>query len=127
MFLGMLLTGAFLVLIGVSLVQEFRRQVLLDQHVRALRSEIESRERRIADLRRLREYLETDAFVERAAREKLNYQKPGEHVVIVPSAPSPSPTPPPPPERDRGPSPARAWFVLFFGPPRAVSGPASGP
>lgn len=117
LFLGMLIAGAFLVLIGVSLAQEFRRQILLEQHVRALRTDIEARERRIADLRRLREYLETDAYIERAAREKLNYRKPGEEVVIVPSPPSPTPTPLPRARGADGPRPARAWFDLYFGVP----------
>lgn len=111
------MAGAFLVLIGVSLAQEFRRRYLLEQQVRALRSDIEARGRKIADLKHIREYLSTDAYVERAAREKLNYRKPGEQVVIVPSAASPTPKTRPEPERQRAssPSPARAWFALLFG------------
>lgn len=116
LFIGMLLAGAFLVLVGVSLAQEFRRRILLDQHVRTLRANIEAHERRIADLRRLREYLETDAYIERAAREKFNYRKPGEEVVVVPSPPSPTPTPAPRPREGGALSPARAWFDLYFGP-----------
>lgn len=111
----MLLVGAFLVLVGVSLAQEFRRQARLGQQIRQLRADIRGREERITDLRRLREYLETDAFVERAAREKLNYQKPGEAVVVVPSVPVPSPTPRPEREQPQGPLPPRLWFELYFG------------
>ena len=117
LFLGALTAGAFLVLVGASLVQELRRRYLLEQHIQALRTTITAREQRIAELKRLEEYLATDAYVERAAREKLNYQKPGERVVIVPHGASPSPAPVPAPRTPPGPSPARAWLRLLFGPP----------
>ncbi len=116
LFLGALAAGAFLVLVGTSLVQELRRRYLLEQHIQSLRSTITAREQRIAELKRLKEYLATDAYVERTAREKLNYQKPGEKVVILPDGPSPTPTPVPRPQPVPGPSPARAWLRLLFGP-----------
>lgn len=116
-FLGALAAGMFLVLVGVSLVQELRRRYLLEQHIQALRATITGREQRVAELKRLKEYLATDAYVERAAREKLNYQKPGEQVVIVPHGATPSPLPSPVPRTIAGPSPARAWLRLLFGPP----------
>lgn len=116
--LGALAAGAFLVLVGASLVQELRRRYLLEQHIQALRSTIDTREQRIAELKRLKEYLATDAYVERAAREKLSYQKPGEHVVIIPQAASPPPSPlPVTAQAPPGPSPAHAWLRLIFGPP----------
>lgn len=115
-FLGAVAAGAFLVFIGASLVQELRRRYLLEQHIQALRMTITTREQRIAELARLKEYLATDAYVERAAREKLNYQKPGERVVIVPQGASPSPEPASVSSPSSGPSPARAWLALLFGP-----------
>lgn len=115
-FLGALAAGTFLVLVGVSLVQELRRRYLLEQHIHELRATITGREQRVAELKRLKEYLGTDAYVERAAREKLNYQKPGEQVVIVPEGATPSPLPVPAPRTTVGPSPARDWFRLLFGP-----------
>lgn len=115
--LGALLAGAFLVLIGVSMAQEFRRRYVLQQHIQALRADIAARESRIQEFQRLREYAATDAYVERVAREKFNYQKPGERVVVVPQAPSPSPAALlQSGEEPRGPSPARAWFLHLFGP-----------
>lgn len=93
MFVGALLAGALIVLIGVSLAQELRRRYLLEQHVRRLRADIEAREARVAELLQLREYLSTDAYVERTAREKLNYVTPGERVVVVPELGSPPPSP----------------------------------
>ncbi len=116
MFVGALLAGAFLVLVGISLAQEFRRRYILEQHVRKLRTDIEAREGRIAELRRTLEYLATDAYVERAARQKLNYQKPGENVVVVPRAPSAAPTPRPEVRGRAHPPVWRSWFALLFGP-----------
>lgn len=116
LFLGALVAGAFLVLVGASLVQELRRRYLLEQHIQALRSTITAREQRIAELKQLKEYLATDSYVERAAREKLNYQKPGEKVVILPEGPTPTPAPSPSPRTSLGPSPAHAWLRLLFGP-----------
>lgn len=115
--LGALLAGAFLVLIGVSMAQEFRRRYVLQQHIQALRADIAARESRIQELQRLREYVATDAYVERVAREKFNYQKPGERVVVVPQAPSPSPAALLQSGEEPGvASPARAWFLHLFGP-----------
>lgn len=125
-FLGALLAGAFLVLVGVSMAQEFRRRYALQQHIGALRADIAGRESRIADLQRLKGYLATDEYVERVAREKLNYQKPGERVVVVPSPPTPSPTPVLPSRGERTLSPARAWFLRLFGPPTRAPAPFGG-
>lgn len=118
--LGTLVAGAFLVLVGVSLAQEFRRQVLLEQHVRSLRREIEERESRLEKLRRGLAYLSTDAYAERAAREKLNYQKPGEKVIVVPEVSAPRPeltvTPTPVPTLP----PWKLWVRHIFGPASGV-------
>jgi cell division protein FtsB len=72
------------VAIGASFLQEIHRRVLVRQQIDEIRKEIENREQRIVHLRQLTEYLQTDAYLERAAREKLGYQKPGEQVVVVP-------------------------------------------
>jgi hypothetical protein len=107
------------------MAQEFRRRYVLQQHIHALRLDIAARESRIQELQRLREYVATDAYVERVAREKFNYQKPGERVVVVPQAPRPSPAALLPNTEERSSSPARAWFFHLFGPsptPRAHQG-----
>lgn len=115
-FLGALLAGAFLLLLGVSLAQEVRRRAVLQYHVETLRADIETREKRIAELRGLQEYLATDAYVERAAREKLNYRKPGEIVVVVPTINSPSPAPSLTVPQAADAPPWRGWLALLFGP-----------
>ena len=109
-------------LIGVSMTKEFRRRYVLQQHIYTLRADIAARESRIQELQRLREYVATDAYVERVAREKLNYQKPGERVVVVPQAPSPSPAALLPNREESKSSPARAWFLLLFGPSPVLGG-----
>lgn len=126
LFIGALLAGTFLLLIGVSMAQEFRRRYVLQRHIRVLRADIEARAGRIKDLQQLREYLATDAYVERVARERLNYQKPGERVVVVPRPPSPSPSAAPAVRGTPEPSPAHAWFLLLFGPPPGGRGSSQG-
>ncbi len=115
-FIGALLAGAFLVLVSVSLVQEFRRRAVLQQHMQKLRTNIEAREQRIGELKSLQEYLATDAYVERAAREKLNYRKTGEAVVVVPTISSPRPAPSLTVPQTAESRPWREWLVLLFGP-----------
>jgi|SRR5581483_5948161 len=57
-------------------------------------------------------YEQTDAFVEKVAREKLNYIKPGETVVVIPQdmlrAATASAVPPPTPPN------WQQWIRLFF-------------
>lgn len=113
---GTLVAGALLILVGVSLTLEFRRQVLFEQHVRSLRREIEERESRLEKLRRGLAYLSTDAYAERAAREKLNYQKPGERVIVVPEAPTPTPDSALSPKPVLPLQPWKAWVKHLFGP-----------
>ena len=58
------------------------------------------------------EYVQTDEFVEKEAREKLNYVKPGEAIVVIPDSvlqaatASAAPTPPLPNWQQ--------WLRLFF-------------
>ena len=77
--------GIVVVLVAISYAQELRRRVELQQHVSNLKKEITVNNEHIADLRKLLEYLKTDAYIERAAHEKLGYQVVGEHVVVVPN------------------------------------------
>lgn len=56
------------------------------------------------------EYVQSDEFVEREAREKLGLGKPGETVVIVPSAP-----PVPSVSQSGGESNWRKWWKLYAG------------
>lgn len=113
---GGFLAGVFLVFVGVSLVQELRRRYLLEQQIRALKADIEMREQHVQELTELKKYVSTDAYIERVAREKLNYQKSGERVVVLPETSRGQPTPAPSDAAPPTPSPARAWLKLLFGP-----------
>jgi cell division protein FtsB len=77
--------GVFVVFVVVSYGQELRRRVELQRHVSDLKKEITDHNQKIADLGNLLEYLKTDDYVERAAHEKLGFQNPGEHAVVVPN------------------------------------------
>jgi len=78
--------GIIAVVVGISFAQEIQRRVALQRHVHQLQEEIQRREQRVATLQQFTEYLKTDAYQERAAREKLNYQRPGESVVVIPES-----------------------------------------
>jgi len=84
LFLLFLLGGGGAVFMAASFAQEIHRRIVLQRHIEDLKVEIRTREQKIADLKNLTHYLETDAYLERAAREKLNYQRSGEKVVVVP-------------------------------------------
>lgn len=111
--------GILALFIGISFAQELRRRVALQRHVEQLRQEIRSREQKIADVRQFSEYLKTDAYKERAAREKLNYQKPGEQVVVVPSGAVSGATASAEVPRGEVPMPIpRQWWNLIFPDPQ---------
>lgn len=78
--------GVLAVLVGISFAQEVQRRIALQRHVQSLQEEIHRREKNIVTLEQLTEYLRTDAYRERAAREKLNYQRTGEQVVVIPES-----------------------------------------
>lgn len=102
---------------GISFAQEVRRRLVLKQHVQKLQQEIQTREQRIANLQQLTEYLRTDAYQERAAREKLNYQQPQERVIVIPEsgAVREAEVERGADERRRQVSIPRQWWELFFG------------
>lgn len=94
----------------------------MSQRAAAVRQEIAVLEAGNRELQARIAYLQSDAFVETAARNKLNLARPGDRsVVIVPAADSPMGPPGPPPGRRAPPQlPAighlEEWFNLFFGP-----------
>jgi cell division protein FtsB len=60
--------------------------------------------------------LQTDAEVERVAREQYGLIKPGEtpYVILPPTAPSKPPVPPPPPKPHHRSFPSRLWRDIQF-------------
>jgi cell division protein FtsB len=67
---------------GLSIASNAITAVRLEKREAALRQEIATLERREARLRALQRYMESDAFVEAAARES-GLVKPGEYQVVV--------------------------------------------
>jgi len=79
-------TGAILlVYIAVSTIQAIWQNYQIDKELGQLREENAQLKLRNKYLQNLIAYRQTDAFKDKEAREKLNYQKPGESVLIVPN------------------------------------------
>lgn len=68
----------------VSLAQEMNRRLQVQREVNKLELEVQKLEKNVIELANLNQYFRTDAYQERLAREKLNYQAPGEKVVLIP-------------------------------------------
>lgn len=68
----------------VSLAKEMNRRIQIQHQVKALQNEVQGMQRSIVEMENLNHYFQTDAYQERLAREKLNYQAPGEKVVLIP-------------------------------------------
>ncbi|NJL34074.1 MAG: septum formation initiator family protein [Chloroflexaceae bacterium] len=81
----------------ISLMVNFVHQVIQSANLEARRVELQAEAARMEtenqQLRGAVEFAESDAYVERIAREQLGYAREGE-VVIVPELLLPSPTPP---------------------------------
>lgn len=73
-----------LVFIGISFFKVFLRQQKANQDISRLIEQIKELELRNRELLDLIEYFKTDDFIEFEARTKLNLQKEGEKVVIIP-------------------------------------------
>ena len=105
-----------ILIFGIYLIISLSRSVL---DLWQKQDEVEKARNRVKDLaqenNRLKsqfEYVQTQDFVEKMAREKLNLVKPGETVVFIPQSvlreatASAAPTPPPPNWQQ--------WIRLFF-------------
>ena len=68
----------------VSLLQEMNRRWQVQREVSQLEREVQEMQRSVIHLKNLNQYFATDDYQERLAREKLNYQAPGEKVVLIP-------------------------------------------
>src|SRR3989344_2610942 len=79
-------TAAAVVLIGFFLISLIKIQPVLtttQKELRNLDKKIAEAERSASELERLKDYLQSDAYLERQARLKLNYKKPDEKVVYI--------------------------------------------
>jgi len=101
--------------IGYSLAREMNQADQIDTQLADLNKEINSLQSQNTDYTGLISRLGTSSFVEREARLKLNYQKPGEHTLVlrdstVSSTLSPAPIDDSAPESNPG-----KWWVYFVG------------
>jgi cell division protein FtsB len=125
--LGGTLVLIFLVAFAGKAFQNYR----IHQEAEALRLEVEELKREKAKLDETRAYVQTDDYVEKAAREELHWSKPGEiYLVIVPESED-QPLKPesaeqveatettPVTEEDTSHTEAlwQSWWVLFFDSP----------
>lgn len=115
-----LLSVPVLVYLGVASTAKAFQTYQLQAEERKLRQEISRLEAQNKELQKQIEYLKSDAYVEKVAREQLNLIKPGETAVVVLS-PTPVPTPPASSGEQAPPrQPPRAnwelWWDYFFSP-----------
>ena len=115
-----LLAVPVLVYLSVASVTKAFQTYQLQAEERRLRQEIARLEVQNRELQKQIDYLKSDAYVEKIAREQLNLIKPGETAVVVLS-PTPVPTPiaapaakPPPTRLAR--TNWELWWDYFFGP-----------
>lgn len=73
-----------LVFISVSLAKEIVRRYEVSREISALKSEIQRLESRNTELNQLISFFSTEEFLEQEARTRLNLQKIGEKVMIIP-------------------------------------------
>lgn len=102
------------VLLLVSLAQEMNRRWQIQREVHRLEQDVTAMRKTIIELENVNQYFRTDDFRERLAREKLNYQAPGEKVVLVPDqGTNVAVAPPPTPVTATHSIPERWWRRLF--------------
>jgi cell division protein FtsB len=77
---GLIILILFTAALGKRIVEHYK----INQEITKLDQEVTKLESHNAELEKLAEYLNTDLYVEEAARIKLGLQKPDESVVIVP-------------------------------------------
>lgn len=98
----------------VSLAQEMNRRIQVQREVDRLQQEVQDMEKNIVELENLNTYFNTDAYQERLAREKLNYQLPGEKVVLIPQGNDAATPGEPATTPERHISTPERWWRAFF-------------
>ncbi len=108
-------TGIVTLFVVFSLVQEMNRRWQIQREVRDLEHQAAKMQHTITQLENLNQYFRTDDYQERLAREKLNYQAPGEKVVLIPD--EARTTPAEAPSEVEQPVPIiEKWWRIFFVP-----------
>jgi hypothetical protein len=109
--------------ISIFLVVDFGRRAAANYRVQReaerLRQEVELAQQEQTELITWRTYVSSDLYVEEMARQELKWAAPGETVVVVlptPERVSAAPGPLTLIANPNAPTPAQAWWQLFFGP-----------
>lgn len=105
--------GIATLFIFLSLAQEINRRVQIRQEIVQLENEVRRLEKNVIEMENINQYFKTDAFAERMAREKLNYQAVGEKVVLIPDEPITEPVTVGK-AASRAKSIPRLWWDTFF-------------
>jgi cell division protein FtsB len=106
-------TAIIVALILISLAQEVHRRWQTAREIQKLETEVHNAQKQVVELQNLNQYFSTEDYQERLAREKLNYQAPGEHVVAVPENQTQTATAAPTQEKPRQSIPLTWWKVFF--------------
>jgi len=105
----------FAIYFGLATAGKALQTYRYQQQEHRLRQEVGEMEARYQALAELKGYLESDAYLERAAREELGLVKPGEtEVVIIAPSPASSGERVPTPEGENPRPPWRQWWDFFF-------------
>ncbi len=99
-----------------SLAQEMNRRLQVQHEVQKLQREVQDMQRTVISLENLNQYFRTDDYQERLAREKLNYQAPGEKVVLIPDGAFAKPETTTPTKAAAIMSTPERWWRAFFVP-----------
>lgn len=73
-----------LVWVVISVVKVSHKRYLLRQEVLKLQQELSQIENKNIEFSEYIQYLQSDSFIEKEARDKLNLRKEGEEVIIIP-------------------------------------------
>jgi len=115
---------AAIAFIGFYVVREAVTKQAVEQEIARLEQEIGALEQNKDDLGALLDYVQTDAFVEQEARQKLNLVSEGEQLLVIPEVDAASASAPDAPgasaqeavpqQRVLGASNAVHWWTYFF-------------
>lgn len=123
-FLLTLVLIGLLVLISFPLSKNWRQKRSIDQEIKGLELQAKELEGKNNNLKNVLDYMQSDQFVEKEARTKLNYKKAGESVVVIEGRPGETPVtgtspfeiPPEPPKTQELPATVNfnKWLDYFF-------------
>ena len=78
-----ILCAVVIFFVGWSTIELWPKKVTVNNEVNNLEQKIAETEKSNSELAKLLDYFKSDNYLEREARQRLNYKKPGEEVVFV--------------------------------------------